>query len=99
MSAVWQRLPERSIKARTSNIAVKRIPNSLNPLEAALFLTAFHYWRPFLLWKMGATLRAGVFLLLVELILMPGHGARQVTDKMHASSKKCPQATKNGKYT
>lgn len=49
--------------------------------------------------KMGATSRAGVFLLLVELMLPPGHGARQVTDKVHVSSKKCPQATKNGKYT
>jgi len=48
---------------------------------------------------MGATLRAGVFLLLVELMLMHGHGAGQATDKMPANSKKCPQAAKNGKYT
>ena len=43
--------------------------------------------------KFGVTLRAGVFLLFVELVLMPGHSARQVINKMHVSSKTCPQAT------
>ena len=61
-SAVWQRLPERSFKARSSNIVlvVKLMPNSLNSQGAALFLTALYYIVGHFAGKFGATLRAGV---------------------------------------
>ena len=91
-SAVWQRLPERSFKARSSNIIVKLIPNSLNSQGAAPFLTALYYILSAILLGNSVPPLVLAFLLLVNANAW-ARCYRQVINKMHVSSKTCPQAT------